>query len=81
MRRPRPQLRLPHSKAILYAEWTHQAMGGGARGGHPCGSERMSPSMTPLLTQVVASVVLTAGLGEDPAFPRLPADAGSLLTH
>lgn len=54
-------------------------VGGGGR--HPCGSEQISPSMTPLLMQVVAFVVLTAGLGEDPAFPRLPADAGSLLTH
>lgn len=32
--------------------------------------------MTPLLREVVALVVLAEGLGEDPASPRLPPDAG-----
>lgn len=51
-------------------------------GQHSRGSGWVSSSATPLLTEVVALVVLAQGLGEDPASPRLPPDAGpSSLTN
>lgn len=55
-------------------KWTPQATVG--VGEHSRGSEWVSSLMTPLLREVVALVVLAEGLGEDPASPRLPPDAG-----